>query len=428
MINIYCPNINSRVSYAVDLLFKQILRIDYILIDNIDNLNNIVINYSKKEIEHKSIQIIPNNLLFSTEIKSINPTHLEHNEDIIRFFTNKECPYGFDIFSASFYLSSRYEEYNCNEKDEFDRFNSTSSILSKLNVLEYPLIDIWSINLLNRINAFYNSYINHNRQFSQTSTIDIDNAFAFKHKGFFRTTAASVKSLMTFKFSEFKLRINVLLNKEEDPYDTYDYLLNFHKQNNIQAIYFILLGDYRSKDKNIKHTHFAIKQLLDKLKNQSEIGIHPSFFSFKNPKQIKVEVERLNKIAEQTTSLSRNHFLRFSVSETYNHLLNIDITSDYSMGYHDAVGFRAGTCSSFKFFDIKNNKITNLKIIPFAYMDGVLKDRLKLNDKEAIEKIEMLKNRVEKIKGSFISIWHNESVSNAGRWINWRRVYEKSFE
>ena len=31
MINIYCPNINSRVSYAVDLLFKQILRIDYIL-------------------------------------------------------------------------------------------------------------------------------------------------------------------------------------------------------------------------------------------------------------------------------------------------------------------------------------------------------------------------------------------------------------
>ena len=428
MINIYCPNINSRVSYAVDLIFKQILKIDYVLTNNIDNLNNIIINYSKREIEHKSIQIIPNDLLFYSEIKSINPTYLEHNKDIIRFFTNKECPYGFDIFSASFYLSSRYEEHNCSEKDEFDRFNSTSSILSKLNVLDYPLIDIWSINLLKEINAFYSSNINHNRQFTQTSTIDIDNAFAFKHKGFIRTFAASIKSLITFKLSEFILRINVLLNKEKDPYDTYNYLLNFHKQNSINAIYFILLGDYHAKDKNIKHNHPALKTTINKLKDQSEIGIHPSFFSFNKPRQMKLEIERLNKIAEQTTSLSRNHFLRFSVSKTYNHLLNNGIKSDYSMGYHDAVGFRAGTCSSYIFFDLKSNEATNLKIIPFAYMDGILKDRLKLNEHDAIERIKMLKNRVQKINGNFISIWHNESVSNTGRWTNWRRVYEKSFE
>ena len=50
-----------------------------------------------------------------------------------------------------------------------------------------------------------------------------------------------------------------------------------------------------------------------------------------------------------------------------------------------------------------------------------------LNIKQAIAKIEALRKEVNKVNGCFVGIWHNESLSNQGRWIGWRAVYESSF-
>ena len=97
------------------------------------------------------------------------------------------------------------------------------------------------------------------------------------------------------------------------------------------------------------------------------------------------------------------------------------------MGYPDALGFRAGMCSPYTFFDLITNEETSLQIIPFAYMDGVLKDQMDLDVKQAIAKIEALRKEVKKVNGCFVGIWHNESLSNQGRWIGWRAVYESSF-
>ena len=97
------------------------------------------------------------------------------------------------------------------------------------------------------------------------------------------------------------------------------------------------------------------------------------------------------------------------------------------MGYPDALGFRSGMCSPYTFFDLIKNEETSLQIIPFAYMDGVLKDQMDLDVKQAIAKIESLMKEVKKVNGCFVGIWHNESLSNQGRWIGWRAVYESSF-
>jgi hypothetical protein len=94
------------------------------------------------------------------------------------------------------------------------------------------------------------------------------------------------------------------------------------------------------------------------------------------------------------------------------------------MGYASQLGFRAGTCTPFFWYDLQLEKQTHLKIHPFAVMDVTLKQYLQLNPDEAIVKIEELLLAIKLVDGTFCSLWHNESLSDFGKWKGWRVVYE----
>ena len=319
------------------------------------------------------------------------------------------------------------EEYIDTNRDRHDRYSAKQSILSKLNVLEKPIVNIWCNNLLDKLNEFYNSNILSKAEFNQLNTIDIDNAFAYLHKGLLRTIAALTKSLMLFKFNEFSQRIKVLNGKEKDPYDTYDYLLEYQESHQLKSYYFFLLGDYHKYDKNLSYKSKELRQLIIRINNTADIGIHPSYFSFLRPDQIGIELNRLKNIVQEEVVNSRNHYLRMSIPQTYQSLIELGIKKDFTMGYPDALGFRAGICSPYTFFDLIANKETDLQVVPFTYMEGVLKDQMDLDVDFAIAKIKALKDEVKKVNGCFVGIWHNESLSEQGRWIGWRAVYESSF-
>lgn len=425
MITVYSPKKSNRLKYVIDLVFKQILKTEYQIVDDENQLDKVSINYSSKKIPGV-YQIIPNDLLFTEELNENEIIHEFNKLDIVRFFLTKD-DHGFDVFSACFYIVTRMEEYVDKNRDIHQRYSAKQSILYKLDVLEKPIVNIWCNNLLNKLNDFYNSNILSEAIFNQLDTIDIDNAYAYLHKGFFRTTAALVKSLILFKFNEFSQRIRVLMGKEKDPYDTYDYLFEHQETKQIRSYYFFLLGDYHKMDKNLFFKSEALQKLIIRINDKADIGIHPSYFSFLKLDHIGKELNRLKSIVHEKVVNSRNHYLRFSIPDTYQSLISLGVEKDFTMGYPDALGFRAGMCSPYTFFDLITNEETSLQIIPFAYMDGVLKDQMDLNVKQAIAKIEALRKEVKKVNGCFVGIWHNESLSNQGRWIGWRAVYESSF-
>jgi hypothetical protein len=110
--------------------------------------------------------------------------------------------------------------------------------------------------------------------------------------------------------------------------------------------------------------------------------------------------------------------------ETYQHLIDLEITEDYSMGYASHVGFRASTCTPFYFYDLDFEIQTPLKIFPFALMDTTLNDYMKLTPKQSLGKIRDLKNEVRAVNGTFITLFHNEALSNYLRWKGWSRLYD----
>ena len=53
---------------------------------------------------------------------------------------------------------------------------------------------------------------------------------------------------------------------------------------------------------------------------------------------------------------------------------------------------------------------------------------MKLSIDESIMEIEETIEKIKAVNGTFISVWHNESLSDSGKWKGWRIVYEKMLE
>jgi len=425
MITIYTPQTSVRLNYVVDFIFKEVLSLNFQITNNSSQLSGVVINYSDKPIIAKNFQIFPSKFLDASDLNYSK--YLSFKEEDRPFFNSIKGDAFFDIFSAVFFLISRMEEYNLTSFDKHQRFISENSILVKLKLENKPIVDIWCLDLLETLNNFFNVKISSPKVFSQYCTFDIDNAYAFKNKGIFRYTASFLKDIMCFRISKISQRVRVLLGLSNDPYDNYSYMNSFLKNHNLKAIFFFLLADYGKMDKNINASNPRLISLIQWLYKIHNIGIHPSYQSFKNQLILNKEITTLHAITSNKVKLSRFHYLRFSFPKSFQILNELSIEKDYSMGYTDRTGFRAGTCTPFYFYDLEKEKSTKLKLVPFSYMDGVLKDQLKYSIQASIRAIKELKNSVKNVNGQFTSIWHNESLSNQDRWSGWRKVFEATW-
>ena len=57
-------------------------------------------------------------------------------------------------------------------------------------------------------------------------------------------------------------------------------------------------------------------------------------------------------------------------------------------------------------------------------MDTTLNDYMKLTPRQSLGRIRDLKNEVKAVNGMFITLFHNESLSDYKRWKGWRRLYD----
>lgn len=425
MITVYSPIKSNRFYYAVKLVLGQVCGLDYQIVHEKDALEQgeSILNYSGERITN-SFQVHPYGLLSEKDYRQFDVSFDYGGEEKLKLFLTEFDDLGFDIFSASFFLASRMEEYWNFESDEHERYLSTNSILSKLGVLHLPLINIWCKVLLQKLTAFFKVEYEFPYAFKIINTIDVDNAWAFNHKGVVRSIGGVGKAVLKGAFSEVKNRVGTTVLGKEDPYDTYHYINQLAKEKGVESIYFFLLGDRAVFDKNVSHKQPELIDLIQKLKKENKIGIHPSYQSYLDVFRQEKEKKRLEKITGKPVLLARKHFLKLAIPTTYRNLVTIGIQEDYTMGYADTVGFRAGICTPFTFFDLIEDKELPITIHPFAYMDGSLNQYLGLSIAEAIQKINQLKAEVKAVNGQFIGVWHNETVNDLGIWKGWKAVYE----
>ncbi len=366
------------------------------------------INYSEKVCSN-SISFSPHKILFDFGIKDYTIEVINHSQFNKIFFKNQNGTILFDLFGAVFWLLSRYEEYLPHKTDSFNRFHYKTSIAYQYDFIKTPLVNVWLNELKNILESNFPELQFVERTYNYISTVDIDNAFKYKHKGFVRTLAGYLSDILHKDFAGVKSRTQILFTKKEDPFDNYRFLIDANIENNIKAIYFILLGDYGVNDKNHSASNLDFQALIKHLSDYSAVGIHPSFGSTNNLHQFKVEVARLSKIIHKDIFKSRQHFSMLKFPQTYQSLLQSGISEDYSMGYTNINGFRASYCYPFKWYNLDEEMTTPLIIHPFAISENTLEF---FANKEKLGFIELAKpiiNEVKKYNGQLISIFHNDT-------------------
>jgi hypothetical protein len=430
MLLIFTHKITHRNKYIFNLIIKDILGGDFMLTDNPEEFKNYKgarLSYTNSPLTDE-IHITSRQLLFENGITEQNITTFDYLNTKVFFAAGKLSGLPFDVFAASFYLVSRYEEYLPHIRDEHDRFDAKDSLAFSNGFLQKPVINIWAEWLKKIILNKYPDFIFPEKKYEFISTIDIDNAFAYREKGFTRSLGGYLKSLSQFDFKEIKERTRVLLRIQKDPYDTYDFQLEMLRKYKFKSIYFFLLGDYGVNDKNLPPESEKFQSLIKMIGDYAEVGIHPSYGSNKSTEQLKKEVDRLSKILHKDITQSRQHFLKLTLPDTYRNIIDLDITDDYTMGFASQVGFRASICTPFNFYDLDMELETKLKVHPFAMMEGTLKYYMNIPPDEALMKIKPLIDEVKAVNGTFISLWHNDTLNDQKLWKGWREVYEKMIQ
>lgn len=142
-----------------------------------------------------------------------------------------------------------------------------------------------------------------------------------------------------------------------------------------------------------------------------EQGVHPSYRTFDNPTALRSEVERLRRAIPAHVLGGRQHFLRWS-PQTWSHWEQIGLQYDSSVGFHDRVGFRAGTCFPFRPWLLREGREARLLEIPLVVMDSTMTNYMSLSVTDSRRRLSLLIDRCRTVGGVFTVLWHNTSFKD----------------
>ncbi|MDA3893449.1 MAG: polysaccharide deacetylase family protein [Salinivirgaceae bacterium] len=421
---VYCEHITPRLSYVLSFVLKAQLGLEYEITDNPDYFESSTqykINYSQGSI-HNAFQILPMGLLEESSITDAKPV-VDRNFEIPIIFKQTEGEIHFDFFAAVFWYISRYEEYQPYAADNHKRFPAMASFSYANELLNRPIVDEWVCLFKEKLLKYFPEISYKKCEFKAITTIDVDSPWCYKNKGLVRNIAGLLRDILRANVSFVYLRLGVLFKLFPDPWFKFNWINTLYKNTKTELFYFIHVGNYGKYDKTVNWKSEAFSSFVKNDISGAGIGLHPSYVASFDKGIFKKEQNRLAKILDGNIVHSRQHFLVFSMSQYYTDLIEMGIEHDYSMGFADKPGFRAGTSNSFPFFDLKNNKETSLIIHPFVVMDRTLKSYENQSIDLAMNTIKDLIQKVKSVNGTFISLWHNESLSNTFEWKGWQKVF-----
>jgi hypothetical protein len=423
-LRIYSAEVTPRLEYVTGVIFSSILGIEYEITDDRRKIgNNPAIIYSGEKVNDQFV-IRPSGLLSASGITEVVP-EVSHVGGMPVLFATDDGSLPFDIFSAAFYMLSRYEEYLSFTPDAHGRFTGERSLAGRGGFLQTPVVDVWARYLATALVRQYPVITIRHNEFSPLLTVDVDQPFAYRSRGFLRSMGGLVKGLAGTGAKPAD-RMRTMTGQQDDPYDSFDYIESQAKKYGCDTIYFFPTGDQGDYDHNPSHKDHDYISIIKKYDTTAVTGLHPSYHSAGRPKTLRMETERYRHITGHSAERARQHWLLLHMPETYQAYEDAGIKYDYTMGYSDEPGFRAGIARPFLFYDLAREKTTDLTIVPFQVMDGTLRQYKLMSPEAATGVIRSIISATRSVGGLFVSIWHNTSLTESNGWEGWRKVFEET--
>src|SRR5690606_12982217 len=146
-----------------------------------------------------------------------------------------------------------------------------------------------------------------------------------------------------------------------------------------------------------------------------------SFLSADDASILKKEKVQMEAIINTALIATRQSFSRLSLPETYRNLIDLEIQEDYTMGYINHIGFRAGSCTPSLFYDLDYEVQTSLRVYSNHLMDYSLLKTHSLLDKKKV--LNDIISEIKKVNGEFVPVFHNYTFSDIDRWNGFKELF-----
>ncbi|MBL87116.1 MAG: hypothetical protein CMO82_10710 [Winogradskyella sp.] len=423
MLLVYTHKITPRLTYTFKHICKRILGLDIKFTSKVEDFiahDSLKMSYTKQPLSNE-LFVRSHYLLFESGISDLDIS-VQQWENTKGFFpTGERSDLAFDIFAASFYLLSRYEEYLPHVKDDFGRFTAKESLAYKHRFLSQPVIDIWAYKLKDVLQERFPEFVFPNRNYKVQPVIDVPMTYYFRKKGLLRTIGGTLADIGRFRFKQLYQRYSVLMGFKRDPYDTFKWIITKQKQCDFKFMVLFLIGDYSTYDKNISINKKEFVSLIKSVADYCNVGLKASYFALEDISILKKEKLKMEAVINRDLQAVRHSFSKLNLPQSYRNLVELEIHQDYTMGYIDTLGFRAGTCTPFQFYDLDFEVQTPLQINPYHCLDfALLKYQSELDKKEHLQK---LIKEIKEVNGTFTPVFHNYTFSNLERWEGFRSLF-----
>ncbi len=355
---VYVPLLTPRIRYVFNFIFNDILKTQVGFSSNLAEFKSSAlpkITYSDHPVENE-LFFKNTDLLLSHTIAKPSFKTTSFGDMIVPFAVdNSSLP--FDVFAASFYFVSRYEEYLPFKPDEDGCYPPEISLQFRLKMLEFPVIDGWALMLKNMLLKQYPTLYFGKTGFAYTPLVCLYKSTGIGPFNLLRQT-------LSF-FSRFasSARDNTLLTKKINGLQLF--LKDNHEKYNISPVYFL----------------------------------------------------------KPSPEIDQDCTRQIALPNSYLQLLKYNKLKDYRMGYPETIGFRAGTCTPFFWYDLQLEKTTSLLVHPIAINDLILQRNRTFNMEEILNKWGTLIRNVKLLKGHLYIIWHKETLPEYGKGKVGRRLY-----
>lgn len=345
---------------------------------------------------------------------------------------------GLDVFGAVFFVLSRYEEVALVRADQHDRFPGVEGIAHRDDHLQRPIVDEYVEVLWNALSCVMPQLQRRQSKGRILISCDVDEPY----ERWINSPLSLVKGVAgaLIRRRSIKIAARRLLNAfsswrgdfSNDPNWCFDwYMTACEKHGHVATFYFIPTAGRGGEDAAYELDEPRIVNLMRNiLERGHQIGMHGSYQSYHNPELLSSERAHLERQIQNIKPSSkirenRQHFLRWRIQETPDHLQYAGFDVDASGGFADQAGFRFGTSRQFHMWSWNTLKALRIVQSPLIVMEGTLMSYMNLNLKiDGIALIRALLTRSKRYGGNFSLLWHNSTLSTAADRENFLNIME----
>ena len=335
-----------------------------------------------------------------------------------------ELPTG-DELAAGFFHLARVEERGA-ERDRHGRFLAASSCLDPLD----PPLE----RLRRELGAEPPRY--RDARFAVALTHDVDVPWRWTRIGVLGAAARLKGHALAGRVgpalheASGLARVPVHKLRGTDPNWRFAEIAAEEQQHDARSTFFLLAGHGHRADGAAPEAYDRLRQRLVETLTEAgaEVGLHGSYLA----------ADELDRLARERVLLAqldgpllghRYHYLRVDPHRNLAPLAGLGFRYDTSLGFPDALGFRAGIAHPFRPWDFSRDQAADLVEVPLAVMDATLAEEryAGLSASAAKPRVLELLDWAAENGGAFSILWHPERFDSPSA-RGWDRLYFETID